>query len=162
MAEATTKASTTARRGNKAKAMQIKRAINLSSKNIEDKLSDAKGRATKARARIVSGSGEQRNRRLKLAAKLHAVLVNTPADKDGMVPDTPFTQAGVARMMERLGQRAGDTTSAGGKVAGRMVKFLSAEDGEDAVAGASVKKLQLLATRTEKLKSNFGTRVRDL
>lgn len=84
------------------------------------------------------------------------VLTRTPADADGVVPGTSFTQAGVAALMAALQQRVGGASSPGGpgsKAATRVLEMLapSAEDGADIVHGASVRKLQRLSRIVERL-----------
>ncbi len=129
----------------------------MSTEQIETNLTEAKGRARKIRARLTEGDGDQRDRRVQLAVKMRTMLTQTPAGDEGLVDDTPFTKTGVARLMEMLNKRAAATEGAGNKVAANMVEFLSPdEDGEDTVSGASVKKLQMLAKRTERLKGRGG------
>ncbi len=160
MKQASARAGSAGRRGRKVEGTKQMRDDNVPAERADGKSAETMGGARKIRARLVAGSSEQRDRRMKLVAKLRAVMINTPADENGPVPETPFTQAGVARVMDLLGQRALKDDTAGGKVAGKMLKFLSADEGDDAVAGASVKKLQAFAARTEKLKSDFGRKLR--
>lgn len=118
-------------------------------------------RGRKLRERLASAPSDKRDQRMQFAVKVRGVLVKTPADARGMVEGTPFTQAGVARLMALLDQRAG-AGSAGAegkqsKIAARMLKFLAPDTVEEpAVLGVSVEKLRKLATRTEKLKERGG------
>lgn len=112
---------------------------------------DQSGEKTNLRSRISSADKGKRDLLMQLTLKLRAVLVNTPADDKGMVPDTPFSQAGVVRMVELLKQRAGKSDAKGSNVASQMVKRLEANDDKDpAVAGISVAKLQILSKRMSK------------
>ena len=101
--------------------------------------------------RFSATSKDKKDRMMQLTLKLRAVLVNTPADGQGMVPDTPFSQAGVVRMMDLLNQRSDKSDANGSKVAARMVKLLEPKDENDpAIAGASVARLQILSKRMDK------------
>lgn len=148
------------RRASKSAALMNMRGKDVSTEEIESNLADAKARARTAKSAegaAAAGPASPKDKRLEMMAKLRTLLVKTPADENGLVDGTPFTQAGVTRMMTMLGKRSGD--AAGGKLAASMVKFLSPETDQDAtVAGASVKKLQVLAKRTEALKDQMQKR----
>ena len=101
--------------------------------------------------RFSATSKDKKDRMMQLTLKLRAVLVNTPADGQGMVPDTPFSQAGVVRMVDLLNQRSGKSDAKGSNVASQMIKLLEAKDDKDpAVAGISVARLQILSKRMDK------------
>lgn len=102
--------------------------------------------------RLSAASKGKKDRMMQLSLKLRAVLVNTPADSHGMVPDTPFSQSGVVRMMDLLNQRAEKSGANGSKVAARMLKLLEPKDEKDpAIAGVSVERLQILNKRIGKV-----------
>lgn len=102
--------------------------------------------------RLSAASKGRKDQMMQLTLKLRAVLVNTPADDQGMVPDTPFSQAGVVRMMDLLSQRSDKSDANGSKVAARMVKLLEPKDENDpAIAGVSVERLQILNKRMDKV-----------
>lgn len=132
----------------------------MATEQIEGKLVEAKGRARKMRDRLTGGAaagpGAARDKRLQLLVKLRALLTQTPADAGGKVEGTEFTTTGVAKLMETLKTRAADEKTPGARVAGSLHKFLSAEGGEAAVAGASVQKLQLVSDRMEKAKGRVA------
>lgn len=86
--------------------------------------------------------GDNGDGKRKAIARVMRVLTDTPADAGGMVPDTPFTQAGVKRLMDMLRERAADAGAAGARVAGGLLKFLSSKEGEEAIHGASLEKLK--------------------
>ncbi len=133
------------------------RGQNVSTEEIEGNLTEAKGRARKVKSQMTASEGDSQDRRVQMMAKLRTLLVKTPADDNGMVPGTPFTQAGVARMMTMLGKRSGEGGS--GKLAAGMEKFLSPDSpDEETISGASVKKLQALAKRTEAMKDQVKKR----
>lgn len=147
------------RRGGRADALQGKRGATASTEEIGQKLVEAKGQARKKKvlSQIMGAGGSGGNeRRKQLFGMLRAVLVRTPADSRGKVPETPFTQAGVERLMKTLKSRSEDNTAPGARVAGGLLKFLSADAGENAVHGASVTKLQKLAEREQQLRGNMG------
>lgn len=81
----------------------------------------------------------------KAFARIYRVLTNTPADDKGMVEGTPFTHAGVVRLMDSLKSRAENEGQAGAKVAASILRFVSAKDGEADVHGASLERLQRIA-----------------
>ena len=90
---------------------------------------------------------------------VYKVLSQTPADENGFVPGTPFTCAGVARLMTMLVERTGNEAAPGAKAATSALAFLSATETDaetGAVAGASVDKLQVLARKIEGIKSGRG------
>ncbi|WP_372884164.1 hypothetical protein [Shimia sp.] len=107
---------------------------------------------SKLKGRLSDADKGKKDRLMQFTLKLRAVLVNTPADSQGMVPDTPFSQAGVVRMMDLLNQRAGKTDSSGSKVAAQLIKYLQPKDDKDpAIAGVSIERLQTLSRRTDKV-----------
>lgn len=87
--------------------------------------------------------------RRKAIARIYRVLSDTPADENGTVEGTPFTQAGVARLLETLKSRSASGGQAGAKVAAGILKFLSPKDGEAHVHGASLERLQQVAKTAE-------------
>ena len=105
----------------------------------------------------MGGPGGKRNRQRKLLMKVYKVLTQTPADDEGLVPDTPFTATGVARLMEMLRTRAEDPSATGAKIAGGLLNFISPGKDETATSsGASVEKLQMLARRIEAIRGAAG------
>ncbi len=89
--------------------------------------------------------GDDNDARRKAIGRIVRLLSDTPADATGMVPDTPFSKAGVAKLMDMVKTRTSDQSANGAKVAGGLMKFLGAKDGEDSVHGVSVEKLQRAA-----------------
>ena len=101
--------------------------------------------------------GPNRALQRKMLMKVHSVLTQTPEDGNGRVPDTPFTQSGVARLMGLLEERSSDPSKPGAKLAGGVLKFLRPAAGEDATSsGASVAKLQAVARRMEAMRNKAG------
>jgi len=86
--------------------------------------------------------GDNSDGKRKAIARVMRVLTDTPADAAGMVPDTPFTKAGVKRLMDMLRERSADAGATGARVAGGLLKFLSSKEGEESIHGASLMKLQ--------------------
>ena len=89
-----------------------------------------------------------KNRNLQRA---YRVLSKTPIDGDGKVADTPFTVAGVKRLVEMLKGRADQDGATGAKAASSFLKLMAAgKDAKDSVEGLSVAKLQRLAKLAER------------
>lgn len=87
----------------------------------------------------------KQRRMVERAVKL---MTETPADAFGMVQGTNFTQAGLARLVEMLKQKANAPMSQGAKSAKEALRQLAPDPGEaEVVHGVSVKKLRTLAAR---------------
>ncbi len=93
------------------------------------------------------GAGPGSAQRRKALGRMAHILTDTPADGSGVVPGTPFTQAGVAALLDTLGKRARNEGAPGAKIASRLLTFLQADqaEAEGNVHGVSVQKLQRLA-----------------
>ncbi len=140
------------RKTNRAEAVREMRGDSLDHQQVREEMAGARGGAATLQQRLQQMPADQRRRQAKLIARARSVLEQTPADARGMVPGTAFTQAGVARLMEILEQRAGN---GGGRGIEVVRKFLApATEDEETVCGASVKKLQMFADRSER----FGAR----
>lgn len=101
--------------------------------------------------------GPKRARQRKMLMKVYKVLTQTPEDENGRVQDTPFTESGVARLMELLQQRSSDPSQPGAKVAEGVLNFIRPDEGEETTAsGASVAKLQAIARRVESFRNKGG------
>ena len=84
--------------------------------------------------------------RQRILKRVYALLTNTPADAAGTVSGTPFSMAGVLKLMDMLKGRATDEGKTGAKAAAGLLKFMEAPAGdENQVHGVSVEKLQRLA-----------------
>ncbi len=82
------------------------------------------------------------------------IMETTPADSDGLVPGTRFTQAGVGRVIDLLQAKATAADPKIAKAARAALRLIATEPGEaEAVRGASVRKLQTLAARSQSLRS---------
>lgn len=102
-------------------------------------------------------AGPKRARQRKMLMKVYKVLTQTPEDENGKVPETPFTQSGVARLMQILRDRAADPSQPGAKVAENLLNFINPSEGESATSsGASVEKLQMLSRRVDALRGKGG------
>ena len=78
--------------------------------------------------------------------KVYKMLADNATAGSDMVPGTPFTADGVAKMMDMLRKRAAMEDLKGSSLAAGFVTYLAGNAEEEAVVGgASVKKLQLLA-----------------
>ena len=63
-----------------------------------------------------------------------------------MVAGTQFSEEGVEDLMNKLRKRSADESQKGSKVAGMMLSFLDAKDGEEnTIAGASMDKIRVLS-----------------
>jgi hypothetical protein len=95
----------------------------------------------------------------KIMGMAFRMLTQTPADDRGKVAGTPFTVAGVEKLMTLLSERSAAEDAPGAKAAGAALAFIGAGEGDaDAIAGASADKLVLLARRVEALQSGHGQR----
>lgn len=84
-----------------------------------------------------------RNKGLQRAYRL---LVDTPADDEGMVADTPFSVAGLKKLVGSIKARSGQDGQAGSRAAQALLTFMAPASPEEAqVEGLSVAKLQRLA-----------------
>lgn len=102
-------------------------------------------------AQLARGGDEAQPFRRRMLVRVYRILTRTPDDGSGMVAGTPFTKAGVAELMKQLRERANNEGAPGAKVAGNAIGFLKpSEAADDAVAGASVAKLQQVARLTAK------------
>ncbi len=101
--------------------------------------------------------GANRTRQRKLLMNVMNVLTQTPEDGKGYVPETPFTQTGVQRLLTMLRERSADEAQPGAKVARGVLKFLEPSEGEAVSAsGVSIPKLQALARRIEEFRKGGG------
>lgn len=92
-----------------------------------------------------------------MIGRIYRMLTQDPHDGTGLVPGTPFTVSGVEKLMGLLAQRAQEQGAPGSKIAQSALRFIEAREGEEeAVAGASLEKLQMLAKRAESLKVRAG------
>ena len=91
-------------------------------------------------------SNMEKPARQRILKRVYALLTSTPADATGTVSGTPFSMAGVLKLMDTLKGRATDESKGGAKAAAGLLKFLEAPAGdENQVHGVSVEKLQRLA-----------------
>ena len=100
--------------------------------------------------------------RAKILPKIYLVLTQTPPDRRGMLADTDYSMAGFAKFIEMLRRQIESPKDERiGKFCGMLMKFLSAEKGEEATAdGISIAKLVLLAQKGETLKGPNAGRVK--
>jgi len=102
-------------------------------------------------------AGPARERQRELLRKVHKILTQTPEDAGGRVPDTPFSEAGVARLMDILRARSGDAKKPGARAAQMLLNFVTAAEGEESTrSGASVTKLQSVARRMQAFRGKAG------
>lgn len=100
--------------------------------------------AVTAPAAEADGAGVNANKR-RAMTRAYKVLTETPADEAGLVDGTPFTAAGVARLMESLRSRVGNGAG-GARAANRILQFLApSSEGGERVHDVSVEKLQRFA-----------------
>ena len=119
------------------KAAQLAKAAQRGGKEIES------SRENPARQRILK--------------RVYTLLTSTPADATGTVAGTPFSMAGVLKLMHALKGRATDESKGGAKAAAGLLKFLEAPAGdENQVHGVSVEKLQRLAKLADR-KTGIGS-----
>ncbi len=93
-----------------------------------------------------TGGGLEDLLRSKSLQRAYGVLTETPVDGQGTVPETPFTVAGLKKLLGTLQARADQDGQPGAKVAQGLLRLLApSEDGEAQLEGISVAKLQRLA-----------------
>lgn len=98
-----------------------------------------------------SGGGGQRGQvQRQMMQRARQILTETADDGSGLVAGTPFTMAGVARLMQMLNERAADGQAQSARMAGKVLDMVRAPAGEEAVHGASIAKLRSLAQRLER------------
>lgn len=130
------------------KAKRRARARSLITGRTDTAASSAFSGAVGGEPQTADARSDQMGRR-KALGRIYRVLTDTPADDTGMVDGTPFTQAGVMRLMENLKTRADNEGQSGAKIAARILQVLSPKDGEAEVHGASLKRLQRIAKAGE-------------
>lgn len=96
-------------------------------------------------ALLGEGAGGDVQARRKALARIYRLLTDTPPDAAGMVEGTPFSHAGVARLMDMLRSRAANEGQAGARVAAGLIKFLTPQEDGAQVHGASLDRLQRIA-----------------
>lgn len=109
----------------------------------------------------VEAEGGNTAARRKAIGRIYRVLSETPADDTGMVEGTPFTKAGVLRLLETLKARTAKEGQPGAKVAAGILKFMSPKEGEAHVHGVSLERLQRVA-KTAKGRRDKGKKQRGL
>lgn len=78
--------------------------------------------------------------------RAYRLLVDTPADEEGMVADTPFSVAGLKKLVGSIKARSGQDGQAGSRAVQALLTFMAPASPEEAqVEGLSVAKLQRLA-----------------
>ena len=87
-------------------------------------------------------------------AKVMQLLTQTPVDQFGMVPDMPFSYAGVERLMSMLRQRANQPDAPGTKAAATVLRFLDDPNAAGQIIhGVSVDKLQSMIHHAETMRA---------
>lgn len=104
------------------------------------------GRAN-AGAGLRGGGNERRG---KMLMRIYGILTENVGAETKMIPGTPFSEQGVAKLMETLRGRAAADGKPGAKMAGLALSFLAPKDGEEAVAGASLAKLNTVAAAAKR------------
>lgn len=92
-------------------------------------------------------------------AKVMQLLTQTPVDQFGMVPDMPFSYAGVERLMSMLRQRANQPDAPGTKAAATVLRFLDDPNAAgQMIHGVSVEKLQTMIHHAETMRTTSDIR----
>lgn len=111
------------------------------------------GKRGRAQALLTGPDAAQHRKALN---RVMRILSETPADATGLVEGTSFTKAGVKALVDMLTKRTTDPDAAGAKMAGGLLKLLTAvgKDGtEDTrVHGVLVARLQQLGRSTDALR----------
>lgn len=77
------------------------------------------------------------------------MLTDTVDGNGKKIEGTPFTEEGVGRLMAMMTERVQTQSSNGGKMAEKMLAYLSAAGDEPAIHGASLEKIQTIARLAE-------------
>lgn len=110
------------------------------------------------RLRAILSGPEQAGQRKALMRAIR-VLTDTPDDGTGSVEGTPFTCAGVKRLVDALEERGRDASAQGAKVANAILRALTSEGkageggGGETVHGVQVSRLRQLARAGEVAKA---------
>lgn len=114
---------------------------------------DSFGKRGRAQALLTGPDGAQHRKALN---RVMRILSETPADASGVVEGTNFTTTGVKALVDMLTKRSTDSDAAGAKMAGGLLKLLTAvgkEGTESArVHGVLVARLQQLGRSADALR----------
>ena len=82
----------------------------------------------------------------KMLMQVYGILTQSSGSNTKMVAGTQFSEEGVEDLMSKLRMRSANENQKGAKIAGMMLSFLNAKDGEEgAIAGASIDKIRVLS-----------------
>lgn len=110
------------------------------------------GMGARIQALLKGSEGAERRQSLMRVVR---ILTDTPDDGTGIVTGTPFSVAGVKKLVNTLEARSKDKTASGAGMATQVMVLLAkadAEGGGETVHGVQVKRLVQLAKLGEKLK----------
>lgn len=94
---------------------------------------------------ILGGGGPSETQR-KMLMQVYGILTQSSGSDTKMVAGTQFSEEGVEDLMNKLRMRSANENQKGAKIAGMMLSFLNAKDGEEgAIAGASIDKIRVLS-----------------
>ncbi|MBV1897643.1 MAG: hypothetical protein KUG70_14370 [Rhodobacteraceae bacterium] len=94
----------------------------------------------------ILGGGAPSEMQRKILMQVYGILTQSSGSETKMVAGTQFSEEGVEDLMNKLRKRSADESQKGSKVAGMMLSFLDAKDGEEnTIAGASMDKIRVLS-----------------
>ena len=94
----------------------------------------------------ILGGGAPSEMQRKILMQVYGILTQSSGSDTKMVTGTQFSEEGVEDLMKTLRKRSANESQKGAKVAGMMLSFLNAKDGEEnTIAGASMDKIRVLS-----------------
>lgn len=114
------------------------------------------GMTARLQALLKGADGAERRQSLMRAMR---ILTDTPDDGTGFVEGTPFSVAGVKKLVNTLESRSKGKGASGAGVAGKAMAFLTKADNSQAgetVHGVQVKRLLQLAKLGDRMKARPG------
>lgn len=94
----------------------------------------------------ILGGGAPSETQRKILMQVYGILTQSSGSDTKMVAGTQFSEEGVEDLMDKLRKRSASESQKGAKIAGMMLSFLNAKDGEEnTIAGASIDKIRVLS-----------------
>ncbi len=116
------------------------------------------GMASRVQAALKGPDGADKR---KAMMRVVRVLTDTPDDGSGIVAGTPFSYAGVKKLVDMLETRSKEKAGKGAAVATQVLLALSKGDGDGsdrAIHGIQLRRLEQLAKLGEQMKNRVGGR----
>lgn len=92
------------------------------------------------------GGGAPSEVQRKTLMQIYGILTQSSGSDTKMVAGTQFSEEGVEDLMNKLRNRSANENQKGAKIAGMLLSFLNAKEGEEnTIAGASIEKIRVLS-----------------